>query len=113
MTRRTYPAGVTGAATFSGRAARAEQAQARHQRIERELVGLPAIENRDHGVYLARLAGAYAEDGDHEQAGREALSMFREGVLRRPAREDPRGSSVRKQPATGSPNHPSGARPGS
>jgi tetratricopeptide (TPR) repeat protein len=48
--------------------------------FERELVRLPAIENRDHGVYLARLAAAYADDSDPEQAvgkGREALSIFR------------------------------------
>jgi hypothetical protein len=65
MTQRTYPAGVTGAATFSA-AARAEQAQARHRPFERKLVRLPAIENWDHAVHLARLAGAYAEDGDYE-----------------------------------------------
>ena len=48
--------------------------------FERELIRLPAIENRDHGVYLARLAVAYADDGKPEQAaarGREALSIFR------------------------------------
>ncbi len=48
--------------------------------FERELVRLPAIENRDHGVYLARLAAAYADDGNPEQTGargREALSIFR------------------------------------
>jgi tetratricopeptide (TPR) repeat protein len=48
--------------------------------FERELVRLPAIENRDHGVYLARLAAAYADDGSPEQAatrGREALAIFR------------------------------------
>ncbi len=48
--------------------------------FERELIRLPAIENRDHGVYLARLAAAYADDGNSEQTGargREALSIFR------------------------------------
>jgi hypothetical protein len=115
MTQRTYPAGVTGAATFSGarpesrlpsqlpppisseqcgraqrapwrrwtgkllhgRGPRAERATCwleliKHKRaidvFEGELVRLPAIENRDHGVYLARLAGAYADDGDPDQA---------------------------------------------
>jgi tetratricopeptide (TPR) repeat protein len=48
--------------------------------FERELVKLPAAQNRDRGVYLARLATAYAKDGSLEQAaarGREALAILR------------------------------------
>jgi len=48
--------------------------------FEQELVKLPASQNRDRGVYLARLAAAYADDGNPEQAaarGREAWTISR------------------------------------
>jgi tetratricopeptide (TPR) repeat protein/transcriptional regulator with XRE-family HTH domain len=48
--------------------------------FERELVKLPAAQNRDRGVYLARLAAAYADDDDPERAaakGHEAVAIFR------------------------------------
>jgi tetratricopeptide (TPR) repeat protein len=48
--------------------------------FERELVELPAAQNRDRGVYLARLAAAYADDNNPEQAaakGHKALAIFR------------------------------------
>jgi tetratricopeptide (TPR) repeat protein len=44
----------------------------RHERtvptLERELARLPAVHRRDRGVYLARLASAYAASGEREQA---------------------------------------------
>jgi hypothetical protein len=36
--------------------------------LERELASLPTIHRRDRGVYLARLASAYAASGEREQA---------------------------------------------
>jgi transcriptional regulator with XRE-family HTH domain len=58
--------------------------------LERELATLPAVHRRDRGVYIARLARAYAASGDREQAtatAREAREVAKATGSRRILRE--------------------------
>jgi transcriptional regulator with XRE-family HTH domain len=58
--------------------------------LERELAALPAIHRRDRGVYMARLARAYATAGEREQAAtvaREAREVAKATGSRRILRE--------------------------
>ncbi len=58
--------------------------------LERELACLPTVHRRDRGVYLARLASAYAASGEREQAGattRRALEVAQATGSRRIVRE--------------------------
>jgi hypothetical protein len=58
--------------------------------LKRELASLPTIHRRDRGVYLARLASAYAASGEREQAAattRRALEVAHATGSRRILRE--------------------------